>query len=137
MIIDMVQDNVWNTPHKHIAFAVNTEGYNDAGFAGFISTHYWNALANTGEKQLGEIMSYETGKKTLHALVCHSLRGNGWGKAPEAITKCLDALDIPDNEPIAVVLMGIGIVAKKGGANVFHNLKGMALSKKSITVYTL
>ena len=29
MVVKTVQDNIFNSEAKHIAFAVNTEGYND------------------------------------------------------------------------------------------------------------
>ena len=34
MVVKTIQEDIFNTEAKHIAFAVNTEGYNDAGFAG-------------------------------------------------------------------------------------------------------
>ncbi|MDO4962773.1 MAG: hypothetical protein Q4E75_01555 [bacterium] len=48
MIIKTVQDDIFNSEAKHIAFAVNTEGYNDSGFAGQVSDKYWNELAICG-----------------------------------------------------------------------------------------
>jgi len=41
MIVNMVRGNIFETPHSRIAFAVNTEGSNDAGFAGQVSSRYW------------------------------------------------------------------------------------------------
>ena len=37
MVIETVRGNILSTPHKHIAFAVNCEGFNDAGFAGVLA----------------------------------------------------------------------------------------------------
>lgn len=137
MIVNTVRGNVFEAPHSHIAFAVNTEGFNDAGFAGQVSSRYWEGLANTGKKKLGDVLSQKAGEKTFHALVCHSLNENGWGKTAETVTKCLDSLDVPDDEPIAVVLMGGGMIGQMGGADVFAILGGMARSKKRVAVYTL
>lgn len=136
MIINTIRGDVFQAPHKHIAFAVNTEGYNDTGFAGAVSSRYWPELANTGAKKLGDVIS-KNGDKTFHALVCHSLGGDGWKKTTEAVTRCLDSLDIPDDEVIAIVLMGAGMVGQMGGADVFSILGGMARSKKKVAVYTL
>jgi len=57
MIVEFVRGNVLAANYKHIAFAVNTEGHNDAGFAGLVSSQYWTELSNTGTKKLGETMS--------------------------------------------------------------------------------
>ena len=34
MVVKTVQDDVFNSKAKHIAFAINVEGFNDSGFAG-------------------------------------------------------------------------------------------------------
>lgn len=137
MIVDTIRGDVFKASHAHIAFAVNTEGFNDAGFAGAVSSRHWNELANTGKKKLGDVLSKNGKGKTFHALVCHSLGGDGWNKTAETVTKCLDSLDVPDTETIAVVLMGAGMVGQMGGADVYSILGGMARSKKRLAVYTL
>lgn len=49
MIIDYKKgQNILNSGETRIAFAVNTEGFNDAGFAGVVARNYWPELANTG-----------------------------------------------------------------------------------------
>ena len=139
MIVGMFRGDIFKTSCCHIAFAVNTEGLNDAGFAGAVSSRYWPELADTGEKKLGEVMCKKSKKekKTFHALVCHSLDDGGWKGTAETVTKCLDSLDVPDDETIAIVLMGAGLIGQMGGADVFSILGGMARSKKRVTVYTL
>ncbi len=137
MIVDTVRGDVFKTPHKYIAFAVNTEGCNDAGFAGAVSSRYWPELANTGAKKLGDVISKDGKGKTFHALVCHSLGGDAWKKTAETVTKCLDSLDVSDDETIAIVLMGAGMIGRMGGADVFSILGGMARSTKKVVVYRL
>lgn len=139
MIVDTVRGDVFKTPYNHIAFAVNTEGYNDAGFAGVVSSRYWPELANTGPRKLGDVIRnyWERKDVTFHALVCHSLAADGWKNTSQTVTKCLDLLDVPDNETIAIVLMGAGMVGQLGGADVFSILGGMARSRKKVVVYTL
>lgn len=136
MIIDTVRGDVFRTALRHIAFAVNTNGYNGAGFAGLVASRHWPELADTGVKKLGSVMSRSVGEKTFYALVCHTLNRSGWKKTPEIVAQCLDSLDIPDGEPIAVVLMGSGRVGQMGGADVFAILGGLARSNQKIIVYT-
>jgi hypothetical protein len=136
MIVDIIQGDIFKTPHKHIAFATNTEGYNDAGFAGTVAFRYWPELTSIGPNKLGKVISKKIKGKIFHALVCHSLGSTGWRKTPQIITKCLDLLDVPDDETIAIVLVGTGGVGQIGGADVFSILGGMARSKKRIAVYT-
>lgn len=137
MIVNTTRGDVFQASHKHIAFAVNTGGYNDAGFAGAVSSRYWPELANTGAKKLGDALARNEKGKTFHALVCHSLGSDGWKKTAETVTKCLDSLDVPEDEIIAIVLMGAGMIGQMGGADTFAILGGMARSKKKVAVYTL
>lgn len=137
MIVDTIRGNILNTSLKHIAFAINTEGKNDSGVAGQISRMFWKDIASTGEKNLGVVFSREFGDITFHAIVCHSLEANGWKNTPEVVRKCLDDLEIPETEKIAIVLIGSGIVGNLGRADVFAILGGMARSTKKVVIYTL
>ena len=134
MIINVINENIFETNLKHIAYSINTQGYNDGGFAGQVADIV-PSLKFTGDKKLGEIISVENGKHTFHALVCHSLKEEGWSKSPEAIVKCLDA--IKTDEEIAVVLMGSGMIGMMTGADVKANVRAIQVSKKKCTVYTL
>ena len=136
MIINRVRGDVFSASQKHIAFAVNTEGYNDAGFAGQVSSRIWPKLASTGGNELGEVLTHKNGSKTYHALVCHSLESGGWNDTPRVARECLDKIDVPDGEEIAVVLMGSGPVGLTQGADVDAILAGLQNSKKKLVVYT-
>ncbi|OGD32028.1 hypothetical protein A3C91_01570 [Candidatus Azambacteria bacterium RIFCSPHIGHO2_02_FULL_52_12] len=136
MIISRVRGDIFAAPQKHIAFAVNTQGYNDAGFAGQVSSRIWSKLASTGGNELGEVLTHKNGSKTYHALVCHSLDSGGWNDTPRVARECLDKIDAPNDEEIAVVLMGSGLVGMMQGADVEAILKGMEQSKKKLVVYT-
>lgn len=45
MVIKTIQEDIFKSEANHIAFAVNVEGFNDAGFAGQVSSQYWNELS--------------------------------------------------------------------------------------------
>jgi len=120
---------VLETDWKNIAFAINIEGDNSRGFSGIIAKEYWPGIENTGKKKLGETINWKCGSKIFHALVCYSLGTDGWEKTPDAITHCLDSLDIPESEPIAIVLIG-----ERGGREK-EILGGIARSKKKVEVY--
>lgn len=136
MIINRVRGDIFEASQKHIAFAVNTEGYNEAGFAGQVSSRIWPKLTNTGGNELGEVLTHKNSSKTYHALVCHSLEPGGWNDTPRVVRECLDKIDVPDGEEIAVVLMGSGPVGMMQGADVEAILAGMQNSKKKLVVYT-
>lgn len=137
MIVSTIRGDIFKSWHKHIAFAVNTEGFNDAGFAGAVASRFWPELANTGAKNLGTVISKNIKDRTFHALVCHSLGGEGWRKTGEIVTECLDSLDVPEEVVIGIVLMGAGMIGQMGHADIFSILGGMARSNKKVTVYTL
>ncbi len=135
MVVKTVRDNIFNSEAKHIAFAINTEGFNDSGFAGQITSTYWPELENCGEHELGTVISKTIGDKTFHALVCHSLN-NGWGdNQAEIIKKCFDL--IPANgEPIATVAIGTGFGGRFGGANFRQIVCGMHDSQQQILLHS-
>ncbi len=135
MVIKTIQDNIFNTDAKHIAFAINTEGYNDFGFAGKVSDNYWPEIANCGKHELGTVISKTVGDKTFHALVCHSLK-YGWGDNQDEIIKmCFDTID-SNGEPIATVAIGTGLIGVTSGANVPEIFCGMHESKQQIMLYS-
>jgi len=136
MIVNTFRGDVFKTNCAHIAFAVNTKGYNDGGFAGQVSSSHWPELADTGGNKLGDVLSKKSKGKTFHALVCHSLGVEGWKNTPQTVTECLDALNVPDDEIVAVVLMGAGAIGQTEGADVFAILGGIARSKKKVAIYT-
>ena len=134
MLVKVVQDDIFNSDAKHIAFAINTEGYNDSGFAGQISSKYWNELSNCGEHEIGTVLSKTVGDKTFHTLVCYSLH-DGWGQnQAEVIKKCFDK--IPANgEPIATIAIGSGFSGMVGGADFDQIAFGMYDSKQKIMLH--
>lgn len=135
MIVNRVRGDVFKTPLKHIAFAVNAEGYNDSGFARAVSSKYWFTLEHTGGNKLGEVLHHTSKGKTFHALVCHELKANGWAQTPQLVEQGLNS--IPGNEEIAVVLMGSGFIGQMAGADINAILGAMERSKKRVHVYSL
>lgn len=134
MIIKNKQGNdILKGGETRIAFAVNTEGYNDAGFAGMISSKYWPELANCGKCELGTVLTKSVDGITLYALVCHSLEKGGWHNQTETIRKCFDAIET--DEPIASISIGTGMIGMLSGADFGQIKKGMELSKKKIILY--
>src|SRR5689334_16049107 len=129
MIVGRKVGDVIQGAEKHVAFAVNTEGHNDAGLAGNIAFNHWPELVSTGPIRMGEILSKDTGSKIFHALVVHSLR-QGWAEAPQHIEACFNELHIPTDEEIATVAMGAGLIGQMSGADVAANLAAMERSNK-------
>ncbi len=135
MITQIINSDIFKGPYKHIAFAINTEGINDGGFAGQVASRYAPSFLDTGKRQLGEMVTAIAGDRVFYGIVCHSpIYLNGWENAPEIITTCIDKISI--NEPIAAVLMGSGEIGRDSGSNVIANLKAIHQSKKSIALYT-
>ena len=137
MITSKIKGDILKSEHEHIAFAINTEGYNDAGFAGLVARRFWPDLAITGERQRGTVLKHSAGGKTFYGIVCHSLAEHGWERSPETIEEALNALDVPKNETIAAVAIGGGPIGQMQGADVEANLKAMERSNKNIVVYSL
>lgn len=135
--LPMVRGDIFDTPHRHIAFAVNMEGDSNYGFARAVAKRGWPELAQIVPRKLGETVSKQCGDKTYHALVCHSLQAGGWAEAGMWVTTCLDSLDVPDDETIAIVFIGNGDIGRILGADTASILDGMRRSKKKLVVYSL
>lgn len=138
MISRQVRGDIFQSEFNHTVFAINTEGHNDAGFAGLVSSKFWPELSNTGEKELGAVLSKEVSPgQWLHGLVCHSLSDNGWAETPNVVRDCLDSIPVEDDEEIGAVLMGSGPIGRMMGADVNEILRGIDSSKKKVAVFTL
>ena len=136
MLIKAVQDDVFNTEAKHIAFAINKEGYNDAGFAGVVVAKGWKEIENCGEHEIGTVLSKTIGDKTFHGIVCHSL-DEGWGdNQTETIRDCFNNIPVDDDEPIATIAIGTGFVGMLSGANFKKIARGMHESNKSVILHS-
>jgi hypothetical protein len=133
MIIENKQgNNILNGNEKRIAFAVNSEGVNDSGFAGMISQKFWRELAFIGETEIGTVLTKKVGGVEYFALCCHSLK-NGWGDQRRVIKQCFDA--IPGDEPVASISIGTGFVGVLSGAQFSLIKAGMEDSNKKIILY--
>lgn len=135
MIIKSICDDIFKTEAKHIAFAINSEGFNDMGFAGVVADNYWPELMICGEHKIGTVLSKTVGNKTFHALVCHSLN-KGWGdNQAEVIRDCFDNIPVND-EAIATIAIGTGFVGLISGADFREIVYGMHASSKDIMLYS-
>lgn len=132
MIIKEKSGDILNNNETRIAFAVNTEGVNDAGFAGMISRMFWPELATIGETELGTVLTTKSNGIEFFALCCHSLH-DGWVNQKEVIQKCFDA--IPGDEPVASISIGTGMIGMLSGARFDLIKAGMEASKKEIILY--
>ena len=132
MIIKTKKGNILEQNEKRIAFAINTEGVNDEGFAGMISDKFWPELAYIGKTKLGTVLIRKVGDVEFFALCCHSIK-KGWKGQQEIIKKCFDS--IPGNDPVASILGGNQYIniRSKADSNVIKN--GMEASKKEIILY--
>lgn len=134
MIIKTNPNDIFKTEQQHIAFAINQEGYNDAGFAGIVSEKYWNELANCGYHDLGTVLTKKVGNKTFHALVCHSLKGKWGDNQNEIIKECFDKIE-SNGMPISSIAIGTGLIGMLSGANFKEIMYGMHKSNNKIVLH--
>lgn len=133
-----VNGDIFETPAKHIAFAVNYPGKrggfgNTSGFAGEVIERYWPEL-NSIRFEKGEPVTRFSNGKYFHALPVHSNEENGWEEAPDLIELCLNKLPVNSTEVVTCVLMGGGTSGKKWGASI-RNIGGMLASMKTVVLY--
>lgn len=135
MIVKSAQGDIFDSKAEHIAFAINTEGINDSGFAGVVARNYWPELQYCGHNELGTVLSKTVENKTYHALVCHSLQ-NGWGdNQAEIICKCFNKIPAY-GERIASVAIGNSFVGIMSGANFRQIICGMHDANQELELYS-
>lgn len=132
MIIETKNGDILSGNEKRIAFAINTEGINDGGFARVITKKYWPELTYIPKTELGTVLIKKVDNIEFFALTCHSLK-KGWNNQQEIIQKCFDA--IPGDEPIASISIGRGYIGVRDGADFSQIKAGMEASKKKIILY--
>ena len=133
MIIDYKKgQNILNSGETRIAFAVNAEGFNDAGFAGVVARNYWPELANTGPQQLGTVLTKACFGVTFYGLVCHSLE-HGWKDQAKIIKECFDKIEL--DEHVASISIGTGLIGILSGADFSQIKQGMENSNTKIVLY--
>jgi len=131
--------DVLKSVFRHIVFGTNIQGCNISGFAGQVASKKWPELEECGAHELGTVLTKECPpNRAFHAIVCHSSEKDdiGWKHAPEIIEIALNALEIPDGEEIACVLMGGGYVGKAMGADTEAIKAAMERSNKKIVLYS-
>lgn len=134
MIIGKKIGDIFTTDDKHVIFALNTEGYNDCGFAWQVVLRGFQEIANTGGNELGEVLEKEINGITYHGVVCHSLH-NGWGGSPEIILKAINNMKFDGKA--SIVAIGAGFVGMMQGAPVQEISKALEESNKQLTVWSM
>jgi hypothetical protein len=142
MIVDVKYGKGASDPYKHEAFAVSTDhGNGDGDFIDpFLVRRDWSIIR---QLKMGEVLSRtvtqgnlfeDTVKKTYYALVCFERSPDGWKDTPEVVRNCLDKIDIPEDEVIAVEMMGTGLEGRMGQADACAIFGGIARSKKKVVL---
>ena len=135
MLKKVILKDIFEAEEKHIAFSINTEGYNDACFAADVAKKYWPGLERTDKKELGDVITKKVGDKTYYAIVCYSLQ-NGWdSNTTEIIKKCFDEIET-NGEPLATIPIGTGYAEWLKDANFREIIQGMQESKQNIVMYS-
>jgi len=136
MIMRTVRGNIFETECRHIAFAVSAEGnFTRGGVALAAIRRCWPDLRRVGASTLGTAHSKCVGDITYHALVCHTWQPGGWVRTPEHVTSCLDSLNVPDDEEIAIVHIGTG--QREGTVDTSAVLECMERSGKMLVIYNM
>lgn len=115
-ILETIQGDVLHSGLP-IVFAINTEGANDAGFAGLVSHRFWPDLAQIGPCDIGSVVAKEAVGHRFYGVVCHTLHDGSWKL--DTITRALDQIadQLGVDNPVAVIWMGHGLVGRLTGVD--------------------
>lgn len=155
MIVDLKRGNVLTESDLPVAFCVNTQGFNDAGFAGQVSRNLWPELALIGPTELGRLLMHraDDGRK-FYAMCVHSLEVVGepgplWEEAPRLIFDLVQEIKglgyhadsamwgFDPGYRLAVPLPGAGMAGRLSGADEMANLGALARADIAVEVWTL
>ena len=134
MLKKVILKDIFEAEEKHIAFNINTEGYNDECFAADVAKRYWPEIEKSGKNKLGEVIPKKVGDKTYYAIVCYSLNDE-WKNTREIIKECFDKIET-NGEPIATIPIGTAYPDRLTHANFREILQGMQESKQDIVMYS-
>lgn len=153
MILDIVRGDVL-AGDAPVIFAVNYEGFNDAGFAGVVARRFWPGVESLGRSLPGQVHRHTTADRDFFAVACHGLQSGEWDM--EAITAGLDLIAGQMQKaptafwPVSLeqahrerhrmpgaVWMGRGLVGGLTGVDPNQVLAAMAQSRLPLNVYYL
>lgn len=134
MLKKVILKDIFEAEEKHIAFNINTEGYNDECFAADVAKRYWPEIEKSGKNKLGEVIPKKVGDKTYYAIVCYSLNDE-WKNTREIIKECFDKIET-NGEPIATIPIGTSYPDRLTHANFREILQGIQDSKQHIVIYS-
>ena len=132
MVLEEKHGDIFTTKDKHIIFALNTEGFNDSGFAGQVAKRGFREILNTGGNKLGEVLEKTINGITYHGIVCHSL-AQGWKDAPKVVLETLNKMELTDN--ISSVVFGGGLIGWLQGAPIREIYGAFKKCNKMITIW--
>lgn len=134
MIVNVTHGDPLKHLAGHIAFAVNTDGVHDRGFAGVIHQRFWPELWSV-HMELGKSLTKEVGPRHFHALCCHEIGPGGWKLSESYIERALDELKVDERQTIALMLPGTGPIELGQGALPESILGGIARSWKRVHIF--
>lgn len=134
MITQEKRGDIFTTKDKHIIFAINSNGYNDSGFAGQVAKRGFTEIINTGGNKFGEVIEKTIDGITYHGIVCHSLEPGGWAESPGIILKALNEMAFDDNA--SIVAIGAGFIGAISGAPWNEIKEAFKKCNKRLTVWS-
>lgn len=138
MITDVIEGEIeiTKTFHHHLVFGINKEGI--VKWDGFVNQkicQYAMAFSITEEREIGDVLTIQTGLEKYHGIVCYSIK-DGWEDTPKTIRACLDKIETKDDESIFVATIGSDLFEQMPWHLVRESIKAIHLSKKNCIVYT-
>lgn len=134
MIINTSQKGIFEDSPKHVAFAINTDGYDNAGLGKLILENVWPDLYKNENFEIGDVKSKEIENIIFHAMVTYSLDKELEDNHGIIIKECLDKIKT-EGAPIHVGAIGTSFVGKSKGVNFNNVICGMMDSDKNIILH--
>jgi len=129
--------SVLETNINYIAFTVDVSNKETAyTFARLVSDRAWPELANFQPKKPGEMSFKEADDGRVYfALACRNSK-TGNQKIGELIKICLDKMEAPEDELVALLVTGADVRSAKKKDNFLAILKGAMDCNKKVVVFT-
>lgn len=133
----MINGRINETNCRHIASMVSVSGSYEFGEVGKFLGRFWPDLSEINEMQIGTTLSHLTEGRNFHLLACYSREWDEKTKMPGFLEQCLNKLQIPEGETIALQVSDYHPSKKTDEivCGIYEILGAIARSKVSAVVY--
>lgn len=124
----------FGTTINHVAFMIG-ENEPHEGTAKLVVENFWPEFLEVTDRKIGEVFSKEDDSgRVFYALTCRSNENQGKGFSKH-VASCLDLMDVPDGERIALIVTGRDMKGSPNQNKLLEIFQGVENSRKKVVIF--